>query len=290
MRMFRKAAAFLRTAVPVALVVTAVGGALSQEDKYDTFIPYVPTPDHVVERMLELAEVGPDDYVFDLGSGDGRIVITAAKKFGARALGVEIDPRLVDEARRNATAAGVADRTTFLVQDLFVAPIRDATVITLYVLTETNLALRSRLLEELRPGSRVVSHAFSMGGWLADRHENFRGADLYLWIVPADVAGTWQVTDGVREFIVSFQQTFQEIKGEATVGGRTSSLRNAKLRGDRLEFTVAFGAGEPVPYRGKVSGDRIDATGAGNKEYRHWRARRVSGASSLAHDRGGTAP
>jgi SAM-dependent methyltransferase len=291
MRMRRGLAAFLRRAVPAALIVVVTGAALSQEDKYNTFIPYVPTPDHVVERMLELAEVGPNDHVFDLGSGDGRIVIAAAKKFGARALGVEIDPKLVDAARRKAIEAGVDDRTTFLVQDLFLAPIRDATVVTLYVLTTTNLELRPRLLSELRPGARIVSHAFSMGGWLADRHENFLGADLYLWIVPADVAGTWHIDDGARTFVIEFEQDFQTIKGTAMIDGRTVPLVVAKLTGDRIEFAVGWRGGEPVTYRGKVTGDRIDAQAEGEGAYRNWHARRIAGTSSPpAESRGAGTP
>lgn len=279
-RFGRRLAALLCGAVPILLSIAITGWSHAQDGRYDTFIPYVPTPDHIVERMLELAEVGPKDYVFDLGSGDGRIVITAAKKFGARALGIEIDPKLVDEARRKAEQAGVADRATFRVEDLFITSLRDATVVTLYVLLPTNLELRPRLLSELRPGSRVVSHGFSMGGWLADRHENFRGADLYLWIIPADLAGTWQVTDGARTFTVSFEQHFQELFGAATIDGRAIALRGARVRGDRLEFTVDTGEGEPVLYRGKVSGDRIDALGGGGRGYRSWQARRVEGGTS----------
>ncbi|MCC6947918.1 MAG: class I SAM-dependent methyltransferase [Bradyrhizobiaceae bacterium] len=268
-------AAFLRGAIPVALLLGVIGHALSQEGRYDTFIPYVPTPEHVVDRMLELAEVGPEDHVFDLGSGDGRIVITAAKKFGARALGIEIDPKLVEEARRNAAEAGVAERTTFLVQDLFVAPLRDATVITLYVLLPTNLELRPRLLEELRPGSRIVSHVFSMGGWLADRHENFRGVDLYLWIVPAHVTGTWEVTDGARGFTVAFEQQFQEVSGRALIEGRTIPLREAKLQGDRLEFILEHPEGGTATYRGKVTGDRMTALAEAGGKAANWSARRT---------------
>jgi SAM-dependent methyltransferase len=271
-------AALVRTAVPAALLVGVIGHALSQDSKYDTFIPYVPTPDHIVERMLELAQIGPDDYLFDLGSGDGRIVIAAAKKYGARALGIEIDPKLVEEAHRKAADAGVADRTAFLVQDLFVAPLRDATVITLYVLLPTNLELRPRLLEELRPGSRIVSHAFSMGGWLADRHENFRGVDLYLWVVPAHVAGTWEITEGARRFTVSLEQRFQEITGEALIAGRKIALRDAKLRGDRFEFSVEHPEGGTAAYRGKIAGERMTPLAEAGEMSARWSARRTAAA------------
>jgi predicted O-methyltransferase YrrM len=219
--------------------------------------------------------VGKDDFVIDLGSGDGRIVIAAAKQFGARALGIEIDPKLVEKARKNAEMAGVAGRTEFLVQDLFMASLRDATVVTLYVFTTTNLRLRSRLLDELRPGTRIVSHAFSMGGWLADKHENFRGADLYLWIVPAKIAGVWDVTDGSRRFTIEFEQAFQEIKGTARIEDRKVPLSAASLTGDRIEFTLGRGGGEPMTYRGKVSGDRIQALTEGGAASSAWQARRV---------------
>jgi SAM-dependent methyltransferase len=138
-------------------------------------------------------QIGKDDLVLDMGSGDGRIVITAAQRYGARGRGVEIDPKLVEEAKETPAKAGVAERTEFIAEDMFVTRIEDATVMTLYVLTASNLELRPRILKEMRPGSRVVSHQFSMGAWLADKHESCGSADLYMWVVPAPVAGTWNV-------------------------------------------------------------------------------------------------
>ncbi|HEU4509025.1 MAG TPA: class I SAM-dependent methyltransferase [Pyrinomonadaceae bacterium] len=151
-------------------------------------VPYVPTPQNVVDAMLTLANVGKDDVVYDLGCGDGRLVITAVKKFGAsRGFGVDIDPQRIAESNENAKAAGVTDRVTFAVQDLFQTDFKDATVVTLYLLPEVNLRLRPKLLSDLRPGTRVVSHSFDMGDWKPDKTITVQGGGqrLYLWTIPA---------------------------------------------------------------------------------------------------------
>ncbi|BAU48416.1 RNA methyltransferase [Sulfurifustis variabilis] len=151
-------------------------------------VPYVPTPEEVVRGMLELAKIGPDDLVYDLGSGDGRIVIMAAKEFGARGVGVDIDPDRIAEANENARAAGVADKVRFIQSDLFEVDLRPATAVTLYLLPEVNLRLRPKLLEELRPGTPVVSHRFDMGDWTPEAERNFDGRTVYLWHVPPKTA------------------------------------------------------------------------------------------------------
>jgi SAM-dependent methyltransferase len=148
-------------------------------------VPYVTTPQRVVERMLAMADVSADDVVYDLGSGDGRFVITAAQQFGARGVGVEIDPQLVEQARAQARLAGVADRVTFRRGNLFDVDLREATVVTLYLEPDLNLRLRPRLLLQLDPGDRVVSHDFGMGAWTPDRVEKMDGSTLYLWTVPS---------------------------------------------------------------------------------------------------------
>lgn len=148
-------------------------------------VPYVTTPQRVVERMLTMADVSAADVVYDLGSGDGRFVITAAQQFGARGVGVEIDPQLVEQARAQARLAGVADRVTFRQGNLFEVDLREATVVTLYLEPDLNLRLRPRLLLQLDPGDRVVSHAFGMGAWTPDRVEKMAGSTLYLWTVPS---------------------------------------------------------------------------------------------------------
>jgi ubiquinone/menaquinone biosynthesis C-methylase UbiE len=147
-------------------------------------VPYVPTPEPVVEKMLELAKVGPDDFVYDLGSGDGRIVITAAKKYGARGIGVDIDPQRVLEARDNAKAAGVSDKVEFREGNLFHVDLRDATVVTLYLLQSINMQLRPKLLSELKPGTRIVSHSFDMGDWEPLETATVEGRKVYYWVVP----------------------------------------------------------------------------------------------------------
>lgn len=201
-------------------------------------VPYVPTPAPVVDAMLDMAEIGPDDYLIDLGSGDGRIVIAAARR-GARGLGVDIDPVRVAEAANAARFAGVEGRAVFRRQDLFATPIREADVIAIYLLPDVNLRLRPRLLTELRPGTRIVSHAFAMGDWRPDAHRDVDGRNAYLWIVPAVAGGEWALTgaDGTV-MLLELEQRFQEVRGTLTAEGRTLALSDATLRGDRLRFTA----------------------------------------------------
>jgi precorrin-6B methylase 2 len=169
-------------------VALACAGALAQEpkqkDKRD--VPYVPTPQEVVDEMLKMANVGKDDVVYDLGCGDGRLVITAVKKFGAkRGVGVDIDPRRIRESNENAKAAGVTDRVEFVEQDLFKTDIKEATVVTLYLLPDVNLRLRPKLWSELKPGTRVVSHAFDMGDWPPEKTADVEYKTIYFWTIPA---------------------------------------------------------------------------------------------------------
>jgi tRNA G37 N-methylase Trm5 len=168
-------------AVAITIVVGAFAYAQQQKTKD---VPYVPTPQVVVDKMLEVAAVSKDDVVYDLGSGDGRIVITAAKKYGVRGVGVDIDPERVKEANANAVQAGVADRVKFIEQDLFKTDLKEASVVTLYLLPEVNLRLRPKLWSELKPGTRVVSHAFDMGDWKPDKTIEVEGRTIYFWVVP----------------------------------------------------------------------------------------------------------
>jgi protein-L-isoaspartate O-methyltransferase len=253
--------------------VTALSFAASAQSSARLDVPYVPTPPSVVKRMLELAQVGEDDFVLDLGSGDGRIAIAAARDFGARALGVDLDPQRIKEANENAAKAGVTDRVAFRQQNLFETSIKDAKVITMYLLSGVNLQLRPRLLEELRPGTRLVSHAFSMGEWQPDVQERVDGRDVFLWIVPAKAAGQWTVRDGSRNFTMQVEQSFQELKGSATIDGRSVPVVNAKLNGDQIAFTVDI-AGKPETFQGKVTGDRMEATGGPVATKREWSATR----------------
>lgn len=226
----------------------ALPAAAQPIDAAQLDVPYVPTPQAVVDRMLELADLGADDYLIDLGSGDGRIPITAAKRYGVRALGVDLDPARVREADENARAAGVEARVTFRQQDLFETAIEDASVVTMYLLPLVNLKLRPRLLYELRPGSRIVSHSFRLGEWEADHFEEIEDSDIFLWIVPAKVEGRWRI-DGPRPFAIELTQSFQKVAGSGIAGGRATPLVNPVLRGARLSFEF-----EGRRYAGKVDG------------------------------------
>ncbi|MGE5522976.1 MAG: SAM-dependent methyltransferase [Rhodospirillaceae bacterium] len=239
-------------------------------------VPYVPTPQEVVERMLDMAKVGPHDYLIDLGSGDGRIVITAAKKFGTRGYGVDLNPQRVKEANENARKAGVADKVSFYERDLFETDLSQASVITMYLLPKVNLMLRPKLLD-LKPGTRIVSHDFSMDEWQPEQHvsmpapDKYGGAggtsDIYLWIVPAKLAGTWRweipLRSGAVRYELQAQQRYQIVTGTVTVGERRVPLEGVKLTGDHIAFafTTEVG-GAPVKhlFSGKVAGSAITGT------------------------------
>jgi SAM-dependent methyltransferase len=169
------------------LVLLSVPCAVAQEPNLD--VPFVPTPPEVVTEMLKLANVHKGDLLYDLGCGDGRIVIAAAEKFGARGVGIDIDPERIKEAQENAQKAGVADRVKFVQQNLFEADVSKATVVTLYLLSEVNLKLRPKLLKELRPGTRIVSHSFDMGDWKPDKQVEIGWRKLYFWVVPPRAEG-----------------------------------------------------------------------------------------------------
>ncbi len=219
-----------------ALALLSTGLVYAEQAK-PLDVPYVPTPQAVVDRMLELGQVGADDYVIDLGSGDGRIPVTAAKRYGARALGVDLNPQRIAEAKQNAKDNQVTDKVEFRNQDLFDTPIGQANILTMYLLPRVNMLLRPRILTELEPGSRVVSHAFDMDDWQPDQQDMVEGKTVYLWIVPAQVAGRWTV-DGATPFTLELSQHFQEVQGTATLDGRKIPLANAKLEGKRLQFEL----------------------------------------------------
>ena len=208
-------------ALATAAFITLSDNALAQRaDRPPLDVPYVPTPPEVVDRMLEMAAVQPEDFVIDLGSGDGRIAIAAARK-GARALGIDIDPERIIEAEDNARKAGVQDKVRFQRQNLFDTKLGDATVLTMYLLTKVNLDLRPRILEELKPGTRVVSHSFDMGDWKPDIHYEVGHRQVFMWIVPAKAAGRWQGKIGAESLGLDLQQEYQYLKGSAQIAGRT---------------------------------------------------------------------
>jgi SAM-dependent methyltransferase len=295
-RWFRIRRTALAGALPAVLVVTI---ALAS----DARVPYVPTPQGVVDRMLEMAKVGPADYLVDLGSGDGRIVVTAAKQHGARGFGVDLNPDRIKEANDNARRAGVTDKVSFQQRNLFDADLSLATVITMYLLPRVNLELRPRLLA-LAPGTRLVSHDFNMGDWKPDaeatmRDESkFSGAggesDIYLWIVPEKAAGTWRwqgtIAGKPQSYEIRLEQQYQVITGSVWLAGRTATLREAKLRGAEISFNFTLDVnGVPVrqAYNGRIEGDSIIGTteisGPRIQAQVEWSASRGARSASAPH-------
>jgi SAM-dependent methyltransferase len=177
-------------AIAGALLFVSLGAAQNSQPKHPPDVPYVPTSDRVVDAMLKLADVKKTDVVYDLGCGDGRIVIAAAKNYGAKAIGVDINPERIQEANANAKKAGVEQMVKFEENDLFDADIRNATVVTLYLLPSVNLKLRPKLLKDLKPGTRIVSHSFDMGDWKPEKEDDVDGAHIYYWTVPAEKTAT----------------------------------------------------------------------------------------------------
>ena len=233
---------------------------------------WVPTPDALVERMLDMAKATPRDYVVDLGSGDGRTVIAAAKR-GIKALGIEYNADMVKLSIRNAEKAGVQDSAKFVHGDVFASDFSQATVITMYLLSSLNLKLRPTLLN-MKPGTRLVSHAFNRGDWKADEPADVDGYRAYLWIVPAKVQGRWQVNSPGGSFELLLDQAFQKITAKATGSGASASVTEARLDGANIAFIVTDSAGRPQRYTGTVNGDTIEGTAGGPE--RRWSARRKS--------------
>jgi SAM-dependent methyltransferase len=262
------------------LAALFAGAAFAQDTGTVHEAPYIPTPPATVQEMLRLAAVGPADMVYDLGSGDGRVVIAAARDFGARAVGVERDGKLVALSREAASRAGVAGRTRFLQQDIFATSLAEATVVALYLSPNLNLKLRPALLA-LKPGTRVVSHGSDMGDWKPDRATAIR-KDVRLWVVPAQVAGRWRSALGARPLELEFKQRYQEVSADARLAGAQAQVWEARLAGDALSFVIvdAVGSAEEkaLYFEGKVSGGRIEgsvARGAGKtREVLPWRAER----------------
>ena len=225
---------------------------------------WVPSPDDVVDRMLTMAQVTPNDFVWDLGAGDGKIAIAAAKKFGARAVGIEYNPDMVKHANANAEKNGVAGngagKAIIRHGDIFATDFSQATVITLYLLPALNMKLRPQILS-MRPGTRIASHSFSMEDWEADEISSLDGRRAYFWVVPASVMGSWTLEAGGQKFDLSLEQTFQKIAGTITIGGALhAGLREARMRG----FSIAFGyvdqAGVRRDFTGRVTGTKMEGS------------------------------
>jgi precorrin-6B methylase 2 len=242
----------------LALGAAALFAVVARAQDPEVRAPFVTTPEDVVERMLALAGTGPADHVIDLGSGDGRIVIAAARLHGARAVGVEIDGTLVEVSRENARRAGVASRVEFEERDVLLTDLSRATVVTIYLLPSLIDRLQPKFLDELRPGTRIVSHAFAMKGWRPDRIESVRlksahlrqgdESTIYLWIVPAQARGYWRG----GEWSLRVHQNFQEIEVEASAAGRSIPVSAAKLEGNAISFS-----GPDYSFRGQVGAKSI---------------------------------
>ncbi len=291
--------------VLTALVMLSQAGAQQKKPE----VPYVPTPEEVVEEMLRIAHVGENDVLYDLGCGDGRIVITAAKKFGCRGVGIDIDPQRIKESRENAIKEGVSKRVQFYQMDLFEADISEATVVTLYLLSKVNLRLRPKLFKELNPGTRVVSHAFNMGNWEPDTSSSVRTSDywneyivdywdeysvnywdfhmVYFWVIPANASGTWKLRiqdiPGSNELTLKFDQEFQQVTGKAIDGNSSIPvyIKDGKIKGNMLQFTIdrkRRGSTESMHFEGFVQGNIMQGTleieGSPGKKKIKWKAMR----------------
>src|SRR6266705_4839789 len=273
-RIKMNASRFTRRSLLALFLSVTITGAYARAQQYEPHVGqegkdviWVPTPQALVDKMLDMAKVTPKDYVIDLGSGDGRTVITAAKR-GAKALGIEYNPEMVELSKRNAAKEGVTDKATFMKADLFESDFSHATVITMFLLPSINMKLRPKILD-LKPGTRIVANSFDMEDWKPDETASVEGCmnwcTAHLWIVPAKVEGTWNLSQGE----LTLKQTFQMISGTLKSGNNTAQITNGKLNGDQITFT-AGGA----QYTGHVSGNSIEGTVKGGSNGK-WRATRA---------------
>ncbi len=255
-----------------ALIFVLPFEVFSQEPEYlwdyQYDVPYVPTPYEVVNAMLNMAGVKKEDILYDLGCGDGRIVITAAKEMGCRGVGIDIDPQRIEESINNAAKEGVTDKVKFLQEDLFEADFSKATVVTLYLLQSVNLELRPKLLRVLKPGTRIVSHDFSMKDWEPDKSTEMklehRTHSIYFWIIPANVTGTWTWTSSTgkknNRYVLKLEQQFQKIRGTLMLNDSALAIENGKLDGDKLQFIARREQDKQLMrmyFKGKVTGNSI---------------------------------
>ena len=251
-------ATLLAAGILVALPAAAQKPYEPQVGQAGKDVIWVPTPDDVVDRMLRMAQVTPNDLVYDLGAGDGKIAIAAAKKFGARSVGIEYNPDMARHAQGNAEKAGVAGKARIIQGDIFATDFSQATVITMYLLPGLNMKLRPTILS-MRPGTRVVSHSFTMEDWEADEISAMDGRRAYFWMVPANVNGGWNLETGGEKAELAFEQRFQKIEGSVNLGHNTQGgLRDARLRGASIGFAFVDGAGVKRDYSGRVMGGRME--------------------------------
>lgn len=271
--------ALAQVTVPPSLPPAPAGAPAVQEAKDPVpgqagkDVIWLPTPPSVVERMLTMAQVGPKDVVYDLGSGDGRMVFAAAKR-GAEAVGVEFNPELVAFSERVARQQGLSQKARFVQGDIFATDFSRATVVTLYLLSTLNARLRPTILD-MKPGTRVVSHAFSMEDWMPDELSQAESRSAYFWIVPAKVAGAWtlELADG-PSFELTLTQKYQEIEGSVALGEVKAGLRHARLRGDAVEFAFVDQQVNLRELTGTVEGARMSGTVRTGSTTGRWTAAR----------------
>jgi len=257
-----------RFAAPLALALAcALPAAAQQKDKaYEPQVGqagkdviWVPTPDEVVERMLRMAQVTANDYVVDLGAGDGKIAIAAAKKMGARSLGIEYNPDMAKHAQRQVENAGVSGKAKVVQGDIFASDFTTATVVTMYLLPALNMKLRPQILA-MRPGTRVVSHSFNMEDWEPDETSSMDGRRAYLWIVPANVMGGWSLDLGGERADLTLEQKFQKLDGHVQLGTIQAGLRETRLRGFLISFTYVDNTGVRRDFTGRVTGGKMEGS------------------------------
>ena len=286
----RSLAALAGRGLLIAVILSAVCGATAvavEKEPERTGGPYVPTPKVVVDQMLGMAAVGPKDFVVDLGSGDGVIVLTAARQFNARGYGVDIDPQLVKQSNADAKRFGIDDKVAFHVQDVFKADLSKATVITLYLLPSMMVNLRSKIFLEAQPGTRVVSHDYNFDEWRPDdqvvldvpEKEKVNGvpkATILLWVVPAKVAGKWQVqVESGEKYELSLRQNYQVVSGSTNIEGAASKLGQVSLRGTEIAFALGDGTARRQ-FRGSVSGESMQGSvSMGGGRNARWTARKI---------------
>ncbi len=274
-------------------VLVVAGGAAAADEKDNNAGPYVPTPWPIVDELLKLADIGPADVLYDLGSGDGRLVMTAARHFGARGVGVELQQSLVDEANARARVESLADRVRFVQADLFEFPVAEASVVTLYLLPRFVTRLVPKLRAELQPGARVVSHDYPLSPWPPDKTLTFdvdekepisgsKRTVLYYYVVPARVGGLWEISSpelGRTPIKLEIGQSVESLEGVAYLRESRLTLRDPVVRGGNIRFGL-FAGGRLLDFTGKVSSDsmtgEVFTQGAGNRG--HWIAQRLPGA------------
>ncbi|MSQ70542.1 MAG: class I SAM-dependent methyltransferase [Betaproteobacteria bacterium] len=274
----------IRSALVILGLSIAALSATAQQRPSEGFTPrvgqagkdviWVPTPDDLVERMLRMAQVTAKDFVVDLGSGDGRIAIAAAKKFQARSQGIEFNLDMVVLSNSNAAREGVAGSVRFVNGDIFKEDFRQATVVTMYLLPSLNVKLRPTLLE-MKPGTRLVAHQFDMDDWTPDEIDDIDGRRANLWIVPAKVDGSWRITlpgGSVQEMTLT--QRYQMINGNVRYGKLGVGLRQPLLRGDQIGFSVMSVEGNLLEFTGQVSGNGMEGTVRSGQTTERWSARR----------------